>query len=44
MSMGKVFVEMERHGIAGITRVIGHAYLGISVLDDDRGCLVKSTT
>lgn len=44
MGMGKVLVEMERNAIAAITRVIGHAYLGISVLDDDRGCLIKSTT
>ena len=44
MSMGKVLVEMERNAISAITRVIGHAYLGISVLDDDRGCLIKSTT
>ncbi len=44
MSMGKVLVEMERNAVSAITRVIGHAYLGISVLDDDRGCLIKSTT
>ena len=44
MQMGKVLVEMERDGASAITSIIGHAYLGLSVLDDDRGVLIKSTT
>lgn len=44
MSMGKVLVEMERDGAKAITSIIGHAYLGLSVIDDDRGVLIKSTT
>jgi hypothetical protein len=44
MQMGKVLVEMERSGASAITSIIGHAYLGLSVLDDDRGVLIKSTT
>lgn len=44
MSMGKVLVEMERDGAKAITSIIGHAYLGLSVIDDDRGVLIKSKT
>ena len=44
MQMGKVLVEMERTGAQALTSIIGHAYLGISVLDDDRGVLINSTT
>lgn len=44
MAMGKVLVEMERDGAKAITSIIGHAYLGLSVIDDDRGVLIKSTT
>ena len=42
MSMGKVLVELERDGSKAITSVIGHSYLGISVLDDDRGVVIDS--
>jgi hypothetical protein len=42
MSMGKVLVEMERIGASASTQVIGHAYLGFNILDDDKGLLVKS--
>jgi hypothetical protein len=42
LSLGKVLVEMERNAIAAITRVIGHAYLGLSVIDDDRGVVIDS--
>lgn len=44
MQMGKILVEMERSGAEAITSIIGHGYLGLSVLDDDRGVLIKSTT
>jgi len=44
LSLGKVLVEMERDGAKAITSIIGHAYLGLSVIDDDRGVLIKSTT
>ena len=44
MAMGKVLVEMERDGAKAITSIIGHAYLGLSVIDDDRGVVIKSTT
>ena len=44
MTMGKVLVEMERQGTAASTQIIGHAYLGFKIIDQDRGLLVKSST
>ena len=44
MQMGKVLVEMERTATKALTRVVGHAYLGIGVVDDDRGVVIKSST
>ena len=44
MQMGKVLVEMEREGAKALTAIIGHAYLGLAVIDDDRGVLINSTT
>lgn len=42
MQMGKVTVELARDGQNALTNIMGHAYLGISIIDEDRGCLVKS--
>lgn len=44
MTMGKVLVEMEREGASASTQIIGHAYLGFSIIDQNRGLLVKSST
>ncbi len=44
MQMGKVLIEMERTATQALTRVVGHAYLGIGVVDDDRGVVIKSST
>ena len=44
MQMGKVLIEMERTATKALTRVVGHAYLGIGVVDDDRGVVIKSST
>ena len=44
MTMGKVLVEMERDGASAVTQVIGHAYLGFAIIDDDRGLVVKTST
>ena len=44
MQMGKVTVELSRDGVNALTNIMGHAYLGMSIIDEDRGCLVKSTT
>lgn len=43
MTMGKILVEMERTGMSAVTNIIGHAYLGFSILDDDRGVVVKTS-
>ena len=40
--MGEVLVEMDRDASKAITKVVGHAYLGMSVIDQDRGCLLIS--
>lgn len=42
MSMGEVVVEMERDATKAITQVIGHAYLGLSILENDRGVRIES--
>jgi hypothetical protein len=44
MQMGKVLIEMERTATKALTRVVGHAYLGIGIVDDDRGVVIKSST
>ena len=44
MQMGKVLIEMERSGSEALTSIMGHAYLGMAIVDEDRGCLIKSTT
>ena len=44
MTMGKVLVEMQRDGTAATTEIIGHSYLGFSIIDQDKGLLVKSST
>lgn len=44
MQMGKVLIEMERSGNEALTSIMGHAYLGMAIVDEDRGCLIKSTT
>ena len=41
---GKVLVEMERTGMSALTNVIGHCYLGIAIIRDSKGLLLKSTT
>jgi len=42
MEMGEVMIEMDREADKALTRIVGHAYLGMSILDDDRGCLLIS--
>jgi hypothetical protein len=37
MEMGEVMIEMEREADKALTRIVGHAYLGMSIIDDDRG-------
>jgi len=42
MSMGEVVVEMERDATKAVTQVIGHAYLGLSIIENDRGVRIES--
>jgi hypothetical protein len=37
MEMGEVVIEMDRDATKAITRIVGHAYLGLAIIDDDRG-------
>ena len=39
---GPVAVEFERTGAEALTSVIGHAYLGVAVVDADKGILINS--
>ncbi len=41
---GKVLVELERTGMSALTNVIGHCYLGISIIQDEKGLKLLSTT
>ena len=42
MEMGEVMIEMDREADKALTRIVGHAYLGMSIIDNDRGVLVIS--
>ena len=44
MNMGKIVVEMQREASKAVTSIIGHGYLGISIGQDARGVVIKSTT
>ena len=43
MEMGEVYIEMDRDASKALTRVVGHCYLGMSILDLDKGSLLIST-
>ena len=42
MEMGKVVVEFDRQPMSAKTFVVGHAYLGISIIEDSRGVKLLS--
>lgn len=42
MEMGEVSIEMDRDATKALTKVVGHAYLGMSIIDDDRGVTLIS--
>jgi len=42
MPMDQVTVEMERTAANALTQIVGHAYFGVSIIDQDRGVLLKS--
>ena len=37
MEMGEVMVEMDRDATKALTRIVGHCYLGMDIIDDERG-------
>ena len=41
MDMGEVLIEMDREADKALTRIVGHCYLGMSIIDDNRGVLFK---
>lgn len=41
MDMGEVLIEMDREADKALTRIVGHCYLGMSIIDDDRGVLLQ---
>jgi hypothetical protein len=42
MEMDQVTIEFDRDPTKALTRIVGHAYLGLSILDQDRGVMMKS--
>lgn len=42
MSMGKVVVEFDRRPMAASTYIVGHAYLGLGIIEDARGVKLLS--
>ena len=43
MEMGEVMVEMDRDASKALTNVVGHAYIGMAIIDNARGVEVAST-
>jgi hypothetical protein len=41
-NLGEVVVEMSRVSDQAISRITGHCYLGMAVVDDARGCILRS--
>lgn len=42
MQMDQVTIEIERVAANALSRIVGHAYFGVSIIDDSRGVLLKS--
>ena len=42
IEMGEVLIEMDRDATRALTRIVGHAYLGMAVIDADRGVALIS--
>ena len=42
MDMGDVLIEMERDATKAVTKIVGHCYLGMGVIDADRGVKLLS--
>jgi len=42
MDMGDVLIEMERDATRALTSIVGHCYLGMGIVDADRGVKLSS--
>ena len=42
MQMGKIVVEMQRQGTQALTQIIGHAYMGFGIVDQNKGVLIET--
>ena len=42
MSMGKVVVEFDRRPMSAKTFIVGHAYVGLGIIQDDKGVKILS--
>ena len=42
MDMGEVLIEMDRDATRALTSIVGHCYLGMGVIDSDRGVKLLS--
>jgi len=42
MSMGKVVVEFDRQAMSAKTYIVGHTYLGLGIIQDDKGVKILS--
>mgnify|MGYP003636924450 FL=1 len=40
--MDQVTIEFDRDATKALTRIVGHAYLGISIISGERGVMIKS--
>ena len=42
MSMGKIVVEFDRRAMSSKTFIVGHAYIGLGIIQDDKGVKILS--
>lgn len=42
MSMGKIVVEFDRRPMSAKTFIVGHAYIGLGIIQDDKGVKILS--
>ena len=42
MSMGKIVVEFDRRAMSSKTYIVGHAYIGLGIIQDDKGVKILS--
>ena len=42
MQMDKVSIEFERTAAQALVSIVGHCFLGMGIIDDNKGCLISS--